>query len=58
VSLEDGAILLPHPRRSPMQLAQGAPLMSFYAPDAVCDMSPMGLGVYQNPRAIRERGLP
>ena len=26
VSLEDGAILLPHPRRSPMQLAQGAPL--------------------------------
>jgi hypothetical protein len=33
-------------------------LMSFYAPDAVWDMSPMGLGVYQNPRAIRERGLP
>jgi hypothetical protein len=33
-------------------------LMSFYAPDAVCDMSPIGLGVYQNPRAIRGRGLP
>jgi ketosteroid isomerase-like protein len=33
-------------------------LMSFYAPDAVWDMSPMGLGVYQNPRAILERGLP
>jgi ketosteroid isomerase-like protein len=28
-------------------------LMSFYAPDAVWDTSPMGLGVYENPTAIR-----
>ena len=27
-------------------------LMSFYAPDAVFDMSPLGLGVYENPAAI------
>jgi ketosteroid isomerase-like protein len=27
-------------------------LMSFYAPDAVWDMSPMGLGAYENPAAI------
>jgi hypothetical protein len=33
-------------------------IMSFWGADSVWDMSPMGLGVYQNPRAIRERGLP
>ena len=28
-------------------------LMTFFGPDAVCDMSPMGLGAYENPTAIR-----
>ena len=28
-------------------------LMSFYAPDAVWDMSPLGLGAYETPTAIR-----
>jgi hypothetical protein len=31
---------------------EAADPMSFYAPDAVWDMSPLGLGAYENPAAI------